>query len=178
MQKNLLSKTFVIGVIVLFMGVGVSSAISIDIKPRVSNNESVEDCNCKEIDSRHLVVLERQLNRLEVYSKGLLVLSKYNSKLKEECEELSNEITILKEELTDDPPFPLLCEKLENIILNMDKIWVSFYELGYSLEQYPLICYMWWKLGNIVEIIVIGMEIPIIVFGLMIDCWEWDPWEP
>ncbi len=79
-------------------------------------NESVRpimksrDCNCKEIDSRHLIRLEKQLNRLEVYTKLLLVLSRYNPELREISEELSNEITILKEELTDDPPFPILCK--------------------------------------------------------------------
>ena len=118
MQKNHIGKILTIGIIVLFVGVGIHPAFAVETKQSMANKASEEECwECKEIDSRHLVILERQLNRLEVYTKLLLVLSRYNPELKEISEDLSNEITTLKEELTDDPPFPLLCEKLENIIL-------------------------------------------------------------
>ena len=45
-MKNICKKSFVIGIILLFIGVSVSSAISVDNKPVISQDESEEDCGC------------------------------------------------------------------------------------------------------------------------------------
>ncbi len=94
-MNNICKKTITFSIILLLIGITVSSAISIDTKSPVVNQQSEEDCNCKEIDSRHLVVLERQLNRLEVYSKLLLVLSNHNPELFKNYEELTDMISTL-----------------------------------------------------------------------------------
>jgi len=64
----------------LFVGVSVSSGISIDNKPSISQDESEDDCRCNEISDADIVKLEKQLDRLEVYSKLLLVLPSNNPK--------------------------------------------------------------------------------------------------
>ncbi len=123
-MKNICKKTITFSIILLLIGVSVSSAISIDTKSTITNNESVEDCNCKEIDSRHLVRLERQLNRLEVYSKLLLVLSSYNSELREISEELYDLIN------SDSPwIFPIICGILLKILTKFDKMMEYLWEL-------------------------------------------------
>ncbi len=113
------------------------------IRGRDRNHESnnKEDCNCKEIDSRHLVILERQLNRLEVYTKLLLVLSKYNPELKEISEKLSNEISTLNEmfeELTNDR-FPIICDNLEKIVYFIDGYAGYLVFLLDIYQDYPII---------------------------------------
>ena len=123
-MKNISKKTIVIIIILLLISVSESSAISIDNKPTIVKSE--EDCNCKEIDSRHLAVLEKQLNRLEVYTKLLLVLSKYNPEIKDEIEELSYEITTIREDLTDYPSFRPICEILEVLIIRLANITIYF----------------------------------------------------
>ena len=46
-MKNICKKTLVISIILLFVGVSVSSGISIDNKPNISKVENEEDCGCK-----------------------------------------------------------------------------------------------------------------------------------
>ena len=140
-MKNICKKTITFSIILLLICVSVSSAISIDNESTKSNNEIVEDCNCKEIDSRHLVILERQLNMLEGYTKLLLVVSKYNPELKEIGEELSNEIMKLNgtlEELTDDI-FPIICDNLEKIVYYIDGYAAYLVFLLDIYQDYPII---------------------------------------
>jgi hypothetical protein len=49
-MKNICKKTVVIGIILLFIGVSVSSAISVDNKPRISPDESESINNISETD--------------------------------------------------------------------------------------------------------------------------------
>jgi hypothetical protein len=88
-------KTLVIGIILLFIGVSVSSAISVDNKPIVSLDESEECIECRELSNAELVKVKQLINRVEVYSKLLMVLSNYNPEIKDECEEISDKISTL-----------------------------------------------------------------------------------
>ena len=94
-MKNISKQTIVISIILLLIGVSVSSAISVDTDSTISDNESEECRECNEVDDRQLVVLEKQLNRLEVYSKLLLVLSKHHPELEEDYNELTDMISTL-----------------------------------------------------------------------------------
>lgn len=109
MKSMLYCKILALSVIFLFIGVSFSSAMSVDtISIKV---EDENDCGCKEVDDKQLIILEGQLNRLEVYSKMLFVLSKHYPELEEISEELSENIIILRTfDLKD-----LIC----NIILNI-----------------------------------------------------------
>ncbi len=173
-MKNICKKTLAVSIILLLVGVSVSSAISIDTESPVVNQQSVEDCNCKEVDSRHLVRLERQLNRLEVYSRLLLVLSRYNPELREISEELSNEIITLKEELADDPPFPFICDILWTIIATIDGIIGFFYEQWTSSEIYSIEFYIWLLLYTTGGTMFLPIVIPILLIGAVFYCWEWE----
>ena len=64
MSKNpVLYKSLVVGVIVLFVGLGIQPAFAVEPKLSANNTEKVEDCDCQSNDKTHLV--EKLLNRLE-----------------------------------------------------------------------------------------------------------------
>lgn len=87
MNNRLYCKVLALGIIVLFIGVSVSSATYIDKPSMKVENEN--DCGCKEVDNKHTQFLEKQLNSIEVYIKLMLVISKNYPELKEISEELS-----------------------------------------------------------------------------------------
>ena len=83
MKKELI----VICICILFLGVGLSSAVSVNIKPFIINNRECLDCNEeKRVDTEYVITL---LNKVEVYSKILMVLSKNDPIIKNNFEELS-----------------------------------------------------------------------------------------
>jgi hypothetical protein len=98
-----MKKVVVVGIIVLFIGVGVQPSFANEVSiTAISNNE--DDCNCEPISNLHLVIreilsnkLDRLLNRLEVYTGIILILYRYNPDVTEKFEELSNEIITFKE---------------------------------------------------------------------------------
>ncbi len=171
-MKNICKKTITFSIILLLIGVSVSSAISIDTKSTISNNESVEDCNCKEVDSRHLVRLERQLNRLEVYSRLLLVLSKHNPELRELNEELSNEITTLKEELADDLSSRPICDIIGNIISTFISIHFKIYELVLKFEYKSIGWRIFVFIDSLYLTLVAPIWYPLLIIYSILDCWE------
>ncbi len=126
---NICKKTITFSIILLLIGVSVSSAISVDTKSTISNNESDECRDCQEVSKSDLVKVESLLGRVDVYSKLLLVLNKYNSELKEMSEELLDEISTLTDmfkELTKDR-FPNLCFAL-TILLQGFAILTKFFQ--------------------------------------------------
>ena len=91
---NKVSKqTILISIILLLIGVSISSAISVDTKTIITNNQNDECRDCNKVRDADLIRVERLLDKVEVYSKLLSVLSKYNSELKEMSEELSNQLS-------------------------------------------------------------------------------------
>ncbi len=146
-------------------------------------NESVRpimksrDCNCKEIDSRHLVRLERQLNRLEVYTKLFLVLLRHNPELREINEEISYRISTINgmfKELSDEP-FPIICEISENIYLQLFKKFQYYYNLSETLPKFSI--------QYILVLCIIQIYVGLIyanffaALGLVCD-WAWDVFKP
>ena len=112
-KQNLISKILAMGIIVLFIGLGFSSAISIENRSSIVNNKSEEDCGCQETSDSYLVKLDRMTSRLEVYIKILMLLSKNNLELIKIWEELTVKISAL-EDVNNDKP---ICDILENIYL-------------------------------------------------------------
>ena len=68
------------------------------------------DCGYNSVSNTDLIKVERLLNRVEVYSKLLLVLSRCNPEIQEEIEELLDIIN--SDSLWD---FPIICDILESI---------------------------------------------------------------
>ena len=76
-MNTICKKTLVIGIILLFVGVSVSSAISVDNKPVLSQDESEEDCDCQSNAKTDLT--EKILNKLENNKLFTDVINSYNS---------------------------------------------------------------------------------------------------
>jgi hypothetical protein len=97
----------IIGIIVLFIGVGIQPAFANEVSiTAISNNK--EDCNCKPVSNLHLVVLERLsnrldrlLDRLEVYTGVISILYRHKPDFTEKFNEFSNEIITLRESNND-----------------------------------------------------------------------------
>ena len=78
-KSSLLSKTLVVAVIVLFIGVGIQPALADVSYTTVSDSD--EDCNlCPKVSNLHLVRLKSLLYRLEKYDNLLSVTGKMNIK--------------------------------------------------------------------------------------------------
>jgi hypothetical protein len=102
MQKSIIKKGLVAGIIVLFIGIGVQPAFAVDI----SNNrpsEYIEDCGC-EINDNNLVRIksllkriESLLDRVEIRIKLITTLYKDHPEVIEDCEEISEKITTFRE---------------------------------------------------------------------------------
>ena len=92
-----MKKALVVGIIVLFIGVGVQPAFANEVSITNKTSDVEEDCNCNPVSNLHLVRLERILNRVESYTNIISIFSNRNPVIQEKCEELSNEITTLKE---------------------------------------------------------------------------------
>ncbi len=124
MKNKLLSKILAIGIIILFIGVGIHPAFAVDTKQSIRFNQSEKCRECSEISDADLVKVESLLNRVGVYSKLLLVLSRYNPELREISEDLSYLIsTFKKSDLKD-----IICDWLFNIINSLYTIIMDLVE--------------------------------------------------
>ena len=95
MKGKMLSKTLVVGVIVLFIGVGIQPAFAVT----PDKSESDDDCNlfAKKISKPHLVLLKSLLNIIDRQINKLSIISKQNPILEKKYPELFTKIAILKE---------------------------------------------------------------------------------
>ena len=138
------------------------------------------DCGCQVISSRNLVRLERLLNRLESYSKIILLLPKFYPEIAENCKELSNRITSLaemNEELKPDIPLDdntIICGILLWLIIQAAIRDAVFCNLLEKYKENPI-------LYNIIyTLFIANVSLFLKLLDLFydtFDCWE-DPFPP
>ena len=157
-MNNKCIKTITTGIILLFIGVSFSSGISID-----TETAEIYDCGCNEIDDVQLVMLEKQLNRLKVYSKLLLVLSRYNPELRLICDELLDIID--SSNLWD---FPFICGSLELINNQLESLKWSIGNIAYILPSLEFLL-------EFMIYIIEQIQNPVLIIGAIFDCPDW-PW--
>jgi hypothetical protein len=149
---NISKKTITVSIILLFIMVGIHPAFAVDTRQSMVNKASEEDCGCNEVDNRQLVVLENQLDRLEVYSKLLLALSKHHPELTDTSIELSNKMSMLKglfEELVTSLTFDdrLLCQILDIIYYETARLSEYYLDLGWEYRYYTIISFFFAGIG-------------------------------
>ena len=94
----------------------------------------VEDCNCKPVNDIQVVRIERLLNRLESYTKILLVLLKHNPEIAGISQEVSNHINDIKimigqlKRISTDSK--IICNIVEMIIKIIDTIAWRVFEIA------------------------------------------------
>jgi len=125
-------KGLVLFITVLFIGVSFQSVVGVETETSVVNNPSEDDCGCETVNSVHLYKLDKLgvlLDRLEGFTKNLLMSSRSNPVVYEKCLEVFdsvNTITEKYEELsyymdTLDWEYPIICavyEMLYNFIVS------------------------------------------------------------
>ena len=63
MKKDMLGKALTLGVIILFVTVGIQPALAIEPKLSADNIEKVEDCDCQEVDRHKLIRVNTLLTK-------------------------------------------------------------------------------------------------------------------
>jgi hypothetical protein len=145
MTRNHTRGILAIGIICLFVGLGIHPAFAVDTRQSMVNKAREEDCGCKELDDKQLVVLEKQLNRLDVYSKLLLVLTSQYPELKGMLYRISIFTGMIKK-LTDMTfrQRSVICDFLDVIINAITEI--IFIPLGNLIDSYDENSFMYYFL--------------------------------
>ena len=109
MERNMFKKGLVVGIIFLFIGVGVQPAFAKNtIKTTIS--ETLEDCECQTVSNHNF-------DRLEKF------------------EEISNRITILKEINEKSNLYnPTVCLALKLMVISEMGIGLFYHELSFAFE--------------------------------------------
>ena len=170
--KPVLYKILVVGVIVLFIGLGVQPAIA--VTPDTSDSD--DNCNLcpKKVSKPHLERLTTLLDRLDKYDNQLSEQSKLYPELKEKYQDFSNRFTILtllnqilKLNSNWFLGWGVICVFLfvaSGILFLIEDILYHFIEIFPELnELYEDISNLAYKLNNL--------------FWGRYQCISWPPWE-
>ncbi len=168
MQRKHTRGILAIGIVVLFIGVGIHPAFAVNTKQSMINKVSVEDCGCGEVSDTDLVKVERLLDRVEVYSKLLLVLSKHNPELREMSEELSNQLANINK-LYDEFNTNILQQFKHPVCYILEPLYVIIFIIwGFATE----ICKMAALVYNSVLLLILFFPIYMVVtpiFWFLVD---------
>ena len=122
-----MKKGIAIGIICLFIGVGVYPAVSVETETLMVDNQGEDDCGCEDFGDIHFDRIGSKLERLKGYTKGLLLLSRRNPVVYGKCLEISDSVNTIS-------------EKYEELLYNMDTLdW-----------EYPIICAVYEMLYNFI----------------------------
>ena len=147
MPRNIFwKKGLAVGIIVLFIGIGVQPVFAKDTIKTTS--KTLEDCGCQTVNNHNLNSLielsnriERLLSRVEIFTNFISILYKNNPEISEKCEEISSSITTLKEinkELKLDSSFTdhlIICIVLETILIPLELVEDSIRNLIHKYED-------------------------------------------
>ena len=84
MKNNCFKKGLVIGIIVLFIGVGIQPAFANEVSI-TKTSEDEEDCNCNPISDIQVVRIERLLDRIESRINFILLRHGHIPEVAEKC---------------------------------------------------------------------------------------------
>jgi hypothetical protein len=91
-----LYKTLVVGVIFLFIGIGIQPSFA--VTPNISDSDNDCELCANKVSKSHLFFINGLLNIIWKYENQLLTFSKQYPQLEEKYQELSSAITIFSEE--------------------------------------------------------------------------------
>ncbi len=87
-MKSISKQLICISIMTLLVGVSYTSAIRVDNKIPILDNQGEHDCGCNDVSAADIIKLEKQLNNLERNNKLLLELSKDFPIVKRKIEKL------------------------------------------------------------------------------------------
>jgi len=87
MNKDMICKTIALGVIIIFITVGIQPALAVERGVSVDNTENEEDCDCQE-DISNPYMVKLWLNKVKVFTN--IIMSRYGHipEVKEICQEV------------------------------------------------------------------------------------------
>jgi len=171
-KKSVIYKYLVVGVIVLFIGVGIQPAIANNVSISKAS-KSEEDCDiCPKVSKSHILILKNLISRLEKYDTQLSVLSKQYPEFEKKYQEISNITKNLKDinsVLSTGWGFPIICFIL-NFLMIIPLILFGF---GSSLGALGL----WFRVIGLIGYVIVMITVPIIYaiidVGTIFDCNWW-----
>ena len=93
MEKSIIKRGLVFGIILIFVGIIIQPAFAIDIS-NIRPSKNNKDCNCQSADNFDFVSVENLLNRAEmllnkvdIITNFISILSKNNPEIIEICQE-------------------------------------------------------------------------------------------
>ena len=122
MVERMYKKGLVLGIIVLFIGVGVQPAFAVETGSSVNTVQLEEDCECEIVDEYNPDKLIQLLNEVKVYVNNILLNFGHIPYVKEKCEEILDTI----ESFTGWEDTPILCAILYGIGFSVFAIGVYF----------------------------------------------------
>jgi hypothetical protein len=125
MRKELVSKILVLGIICLFIGVGIQPALAVE--PKVSTNpiEKVEVCDCQEVDKLNPVRVKLLFTQLKIRTNILLKKFGHIPEVKENCNDIFKIINSYNPLANGE----IICSILVGIYLAILSIYWSIREL-------------------------------------------------
>jgi len=123
------------------------------------NKVSLEDCGCGEVSDTDLVKVDRLLDRVEVYSKLLLVLSKHNPELREMSKELSNQLSNINK-LYDEFNTDILQQGKHPICIILEPLYVIVFII-WGVSMAILYYTKWWY--NLKDVLLLILFLPILI---------------
>lgn len=155
-----MNKLWVIGIICLFIGVGVYPAIAVESKSSADNTQKEEDCDCQEVDRLNLARVKFLLTRSEVITNILLSKFGHIPEVKEKCLELLDII-----DLNRQSDYPIFCYVLAYIIFKLYSAIYWIYKTREELEEWKPI------IGWFIALFLTIFEIPLVLTVLPLHLW-------
>jgi len=182
MEKSRIKRGLVFGIILIFVGVVIKPAFAIDIST-IRFSENIKDCNCQAADNFDFVIVKSLLNRAEmllnkvdIITDLIAILSKNNPEIIEICQE-NKEICKEKLEIINlsylSGNSSIICSLLENYLyFLMDFAWDIPDIFWKIVLQFP-------NLEPIYDIFVtlfknlVRLEMFVVLVIYLILCYEW-----
>lgn len=170
MRTNWYKKGWVVGIIILFIGAGIQPAFAEESIITTLDNE--EDCNdCQVVDSYSSLRVKLLLFKATVVT-NIISSSRLGDipEIKEECQELSNKISKMKNELGTELPiqdYPLICDSLSSSIITIEYIFAYLDVLSQLYPNIKILQTLYILFANIYDI----LNAVIFILMEIFDCW-------
>jgi len=159
MKNNLLGKTIILGIIVLFIGAGVYPAFAVEIKSTMINNKNDEDCGCDVKIEYKQVIAERLIEKLEIYLNNKFLKTSSIPGFEDEFNDIINAFN------SDRP----ICELILKINASIYPLVQDLYDQLIQHKLHPI-------RGRIYAfsiLILFTINIYVIPLWFLLDCGEW-----
>ena len=175
-----MKKILVVGLIIILISVGVQPAFAERNNSTIVNNKSKEDCGCETVNSIHLDKLDRigiLLDRLEGYTKFLMLLSRSNPVIYGECLELSDGVNTISDYYEDlitvasSNDYTFICGILENFFNSIYALIDILFDIISFLDSFSYFGRFLKASFSVFWVFLEMMGVFVNVVGYSIDCW-------